>query len=293
MGVSLFLIYLPALNFIVITVYTLLKSFWNTFVKEKTLIESDYNTISTLISKNTLYIFLLYIWIHPFYNFNKFQILFIGILFLGILSYLSLYPTNTDLGFFSNLTLIQGLILLTSENLLTIFFILELINSLILYTMLWAPRSSYETSTKTTYRIINSIIYQFILNFFSSIILYIALNQLIIITGSMSLSIFSIISNNDLLLFWTSILLFSFLLKLGTGPWIFFKINIYKNMNLILAMLYTIVYFTIILVFFISLFLKFGFLLTININLIFILLICFTAFSFLTLVFQTSNILIF
>ena len=55
-----------------------------------------------------------------------------------------------------------------------------------------------------------------------------------------------------------SLLYLSFFIKLGIGPWIFFKIEIYQNFNLILIILYTVIYFLGILFFFFNLFTVYG-----------------------------------
>jgi hypothetical protein len=167
------------------------------------------------------------------------------------------YPT--DLGFFFTQLYFIALILLTTSNLLNLFLILEVINVLLIYSFLITPVLRGVSTNKTLFQdnwILKSCVYQFILNFFSSIFFFWSYNLLIGLTQSTN---FFFLTNIDLGLTqyntYLSLLYLAFFIKLGVGPWIFFKIEIYQNFNLILIITYTMLYFLIVLFFFFNLFL--------------------------------------
>ncbi len=167
------------------------------------------------------------------------------------------YPT--DLGFFFTQLYFIALIILTTSNLLNLFLILEVVNVLLIYSFFITPVLRGISLHKTLFQdnwVLKSCIYQFILNFFSSIFFFWSYNLLIGLTQSTN---FFFLTNIDVGLtqynIYLSLMYLAFFVKLGVGPWIFFKIEIYQNFNLILIITYTMLYFLIILFFFFNLFL--------------------------------------
>lgn len=117
-----------------------------------------------------------------------------------------------------SISTIQILWLLTTTNLITLFFLLELTNSIILYTMLITSLNSQISTNNTTLQLINTLIYQFILNFFSSIVLYITINLYIVMTGTtyiINITELFYISDIQTIISW---FLLAFLIKIGNGP---------------------------------------------------------------------------
>lgn len=170
------------------------------------------------------------------------------------------YPT--DLGFLFTQLYFVALILLTTSNLLNLFLILEVVNVLLIYSFLITPVLRNISTHKALFQdnwILKSCVYQFILNFFSSIFFFWAYNLLIGLTQSTN---FFFLTNIDLGLTqynaYLSLLYLAFFVKLGVGPWIFFKIEIYQNFNLILIITYTMLYFLTVLFFFFNLFLVYS-----------------------------------
>lgn len=77
---------------------------------------------------------------------------------------------------FMGFSVISSLSLLLSKNLINIFFTLELINMLVIYSFFLNAMSAKQVSSNSALKISASCVYQFILNFFSSIILFAAIN---------------------------------------------------------------------------------------------------------------------
>ncbi len=107
--------------------------------------------------------------------------------------------------------------LLTSADVLNIFFVLELLNALVLYSFFFTASYSGSSSAAAA-RIAASCVYQLTLNFFSSIILYIGLAAYIGYTGGSSLQHASLWAQSGAPAIASSIFLAAFLLKFGTGP---------------------------------------------------------------------------
>jgi hypothetical protein len=71
--------------------------------------------------------------------------------------------------------LITGTLLLTAGNLLYVFFILELLGFIVLYSMFTLYLTSFNNMSQHISNILISLIYQFILNFVGSILFYFSL----------------------------------------------------------------------------------------------------------------------
>ena len=166
------------------------------------------------------------------------------------------YPI--DFGIFLIFLYFSGFFLLISNNFLNVFIILEVINLLIIYSFIINLQFNNLSTTLILNKsvwLLNACIYQFILNFFSSILFYISFNMLISATSVSTfwnLGIFNEFNFN--LSSYFTLVYISFFIKFGIGPWIFFKIEIYKNFNYILLLFYTISYFLVLLIFFFNLF---------------------------------------
>jgi hypothetical protein len=166
------------------------------------------------------------------------------------------YPV--DVGIFLIFLYFSGFTLLISNNFLNVFIVLEIINLLIIYSFIihlqFNNLNKHLILNKSLW-LLNSCIYQFILNFFSSILFYFSFNMLISttsLTTFWNLNLFNSVNFN--LTSYFTLVYVSFFIKFGIGPWIFFKIEIYKNFNFILLIFYTITYFLILLIFFFNLF---------------------------------------
>lgn len=139
-----------------------------------------------------------------------------------------------------------------------LFFLLELLNAVILYTMLWSSSYWSVTNKQSSARAVNTITYQFVLNFFSSIILFFGINSVISLTGSSDLRLVSLCLLSEEVRLYVSLVLFAFLLKFGTGPWVFFKVNIYRGLNLSSILVYSVVYLSLVFSFYLNLFAVYG-----------------------------------
>jgi|JFJP01.1.fsa_nt_gi hypothetical protein len=169
---------------------------------------------------------------------------------------------TTDVGFLFVQLYYMIVLLLTANNLLSVFLVLEVVNVLIIYSFFVTTTLNITSSGKFLFKdnwILKTCVYQFILNFFSSIFFFWAYNLLIGLTQSTNFFFLTHISPTMYPYnLYISLLYLSFFIKLGIGPWIFFKIEIYQNFNLILIILYTVIYFLGILFFFFNLFTVYG-----------------------------------
>lgn len=117
-----------------------------------------------------------------------------------------------------NIIILQSILLLCADNLIVIFFLLEILNALVLYTMLYSNSVRNLLNINGASQITASFIYQFILNFFSSILLYSSINVFIVLTGGASLNILNLFIADNSIQQILSIILVAFLIKFGTGP---------------------------------------------------------------------------
>lgn len=94
---------------------------------------------------------------------------------------------SVDIGFFLMVLFVTSFLLLTSNNILIIFINLEVINALIIYSFFISSYLNLYLKKNLNFSInwvLNSSTYQFILNFFSSILFFIIFNLILIYTNS-------------------------------------------------------------------------------------------------------------
>lgn len=109
-------------------------------------------------------------------NVHKAQIALICLGFIGCYSIIKPRTVGVDHITFLGFSIISSVSLLLSKNLVNIFFTLELINMLIIYSFFLNATSAKQVSENSALKISASCVYQFILNFFSSIILFVTIN---------------------------------------------------------------------------------------------------------------------
>jgi len=242
------------------------------------------------------------------YNFKLFYInnlivnqLFIYSLFFICIFYMlflnkkfsTLYPV--DFGFIVVQLFFTTIILFICNNLLLIFICLEIINIFIIYSFivtLYLNDLTEDDMVCKSNWLLTTLVYQFILNFFSSFFFFYSFNMLLATSQSSNflfLANFNFLDLNYYLLF----IYIAFFIKFGLGPWIFFKLEIYEGFNFVLLLLYTTIYFLNVLPFVFNLF--FIYFLSVDLfSLIFCLvLLIFVFFIFSTFMFSHFNIFIF
>ena len=198
------------------------------------------------------------------YQMFIFSIIFLLFNIVLIVSPNFLIGKSIDIGLFLIILFFICNSLLISNNLLIVFINLEIINVLIIYSFFITSYLNYNSKKNLNFNInwlINSTTYQFILNFFTSILFFLIFNLIVIYTNSTNFIFLNFFNNySDFkFLFYISILYISIFIKFGIGPWIFFKIEIYQGFNLFLLIIYTLIYFLIILIFFLNLFIIYSF----------------------------------
>lgn len=262
--------------------------------------------LPTLLLVFNLYnIFLFYLCVTynniTFLNLNEFlliQLYFLNIVFNIIIWFFTKYtklPLNIDFIIFFFFIILISQTLIIFNNLLNVFFILEIINMLILYSFINSItlRTFHLKNYYSTYWVIESCVYQFILNFIGSIIFYFFYNHLIINYFSVNLHLLSFISSFSSNWFIFNGLYLAFLIKFGIGPWLIYKLHTYKHFNIILLLVYTIVYFLTILIFFLNLFFFYKFSISLNFTYLVVVSLLFIFYFILTYLFTYNNILIF
>lgn len=236
-----------------------------------------------------------------FLNLNSlvmFQLFFINIIFnimLIFFSSLKKLPINLDFIIFFFFIIIISQALIIFNNLLNIFFVLEITNILIIYSFINSItlKTYHIKNHYSVYWLIESCIYQFILNFVGSIIFYIFYNHLIINYYSVNLFTLSILSNFTTSTFMFNGLYTAFLVKFGVGPWLIYKIHMYKHFNIVLLLTYTVIYFLTILIFFLNLFFFYKFTLSKVFVYSFISITLLIFYFILTFLFTYNNLLVF
>ncbi len=230
--------------------------------------------------------------INQLFLYSLFFICIFYVLFLNK-KFSTLYPL--DFGFIVVQLFLTTVILFMCNNLLLIFICLEIINIFIIYSFIITLQLTNLTNDDLLCKsnwLLNTLVYQFILNFFSSFFFFYSFNMLLAISQSSNflfLANFSFLDFNYYLLF----MYIAFFVKFGLGPWIFFKLEIYEGFNFVLLLLYTTIYFLNILPFIFNLF--FIYFLNVNLfSLIFCLvLLVFILLAFSTFMFSYFNIFIF
>lgn len=171
-----------------------------------------------------------------------------------------------------NLNILLPLIFFAS-NMLTFFFIVELVSTIILFKFVvgrdWEIQVSdkknnffnYSSNYKSN-SFINIIFFQYWISFFSSVLLVFSLLMFIYYYGTTEWVLLNFLTSVD---FFTNDIRFNiniivtyivffigFFLKLGIAPVHFYKIELYKGLPFITLMIYTIYFFFIFFIFFIN-----------------------------------------
>lgn len=143
----------------------------------------------------------------------------IALLALGLIASLaSKRFRHPDILVFLVFTGLASIYLLNSSDILTVFFVLELLNALVLYSFFFTANYSGAGHSNAAARIAASCIYQFTLNFFSSIVLYSGMAAYIAVTGGSSLTQASLWGCHQWSSFGLTLFVLAFLIKFGTGP---------------------------------------------------------------------------
>lgn len=153
--------------------------------------------------------------------------------------------------------IVTSVFLLMSNNILQIFFLIEMLGFLILYSFLTFNLFFDKKTNQNVSLILNSTVNQFLLNFFSSVIFYCSIFGLLTYVNSTNILNSFLNFKHNYINIYSTLIVISLLIKFGSGPWIFFKINIYKNLTLNALLIYTIIYFCILMVIFFNFFLFF------------------------------------
>lgn len=188
---------------------------------------------------------------------------------------------------------IACILVLSASNLLFAFFVIELVGFVILYAMLvlYGYRTLLPTVAANS-AIVASLTYQFILNFLSSVLFYGALSALLYYHGSLGLSSASIWGWVGSTSVWSNMALVALFIKFGAGPWVFYKLRIYNGLSLLALALYTIVYFSVLLIFFFNLLFVFGLPVDVAIVSILLSMAVSAILFFSSTVFQQGNVLL-
>lgn len=183
--------------------------------------------------------------------------------------------------------------LILSANALSAFFALELLSALTLYGFfVFGSYKVINLQQSSSYMAAGSV-YQFILNFIGSFLFY---TSMVLICTSHGTYVYfapqSVLASNYAQLY-QSLMILAVLLKLGTGPWIFYKFNIYKSFTVTLSILYTFIYFTGVFVFLYNMFGVFGVSFNTSLTWFLILLLSIAVLVFSANVYQTGPIVLF
>lgn len=116
---------------------------------------------------------------------------------------------------------------------------------------------------------------------------------MITLTGSSDLRLVSLCLANEGITLYVSLVLFAFLLKFGTGPWVFFKVNIYRGLNLNSILVYSVVYLSLVFSFYLNLFAVYGLSLNSFYRYLIIAVSAFASVVFSGFAFQVPNIFVF
>lgn len=144
---------------------------------------------------------------------------------------------------------IGAMLLIFSASMLTTFFTLELLGSVTLYAFFVFSGYSISGAAQQASSASTSSIYQFILNFFGSVVFYVGLGFLTYYHGSSTFWNASTRMAGGYALWAQTTVAAAILIKLGLGPWIFYKLSIYKGLTVQTIAVYTFVYFGALLIF--------------------------------------------
>jgi len=209
-------------------------------------------------------------------NMNLFLFLFFNIIFFVIYFILIKLPNlkNIQFEYFISIIILNLILplLFFSNNILTFFFILELVSSLILFKfvvgrdweLLISSKKNNFFNFSNNYKsnsYINIIFFQYWISFFSSVLIVYSLLMFFYFYGSTDFVILNFLTSIDFNLnsldFNISIILtyiaffIGFFLKLGLAPIHFYKVELYKGLPFITILIYTIYFFFIFFIFFI------------------------------------------
>lgn len=150
-------------------------------------------------------------------------------------------------------------ILYFSNTIYSFIFILETISILILYkfsvsrfffknNIFYKNTSLFENQLPRPY--LNLIFFQYWVNFFSSVILFFCVFNILLLSGTSDWLIINILNKisstlkNDFIYFFIYIIfIIGMFLKIGFTPTHFFKIEVYKGLSLVSILFYTVFYF--------------------------------------------------
>jgi NADH:ubiquinone oxidoreductase subunit 2 (subunit N) len=154
---------------------------------------------------------------------RKFQLLLAMCLLVVVLAHALSQPNSSkssqlDTALLMLFSALTALFLILSSNLITLFLALELVNMLILYSFLATSHRSIESSHASGAAVVSACVYQFILNFFSSIVMFVGISGYVSVTGGADISAARIFLDDQSVSGYASMLLLAFLLKFGTGP---------------------------------------------------------------------------
>ena len=238
--------------------------FWRVFARSRALDEaasvSDASAALRLTSITVLLFGLVIVpALHPLATCLQSAQSSIALLTFGLVSALASNRfRHPDILVFIVFTALAAVYLLNAADVLTLFFVLELLNALVLYSFFFTASYTGAGQSSAASRIASSCVYQFTLNFFSSIALYVGMTSYIALTGGSSLTHASLWSFDQRASLGLTLFILAFLIKFGTGPWIFFKVNVYRNMNFQLVLLYSAAYMLVIFTLFLNLLFVFG-----------------------------------
>lgn len=148
--------------------------------------------------------------------------------------------------------------LLLSANALSAFLALELLGAVTLYGFfVFASYNATNNEQSSSYMALGCI-YQFILNFIGSFVFYTAIALISSAHGTCSFGSPQNILADGFASNCLNLLILAIVIKLGVGPWIFYKFNVYKSFTVAMAALYTLIYFGGVIVFLYNFFGVFG-----------------------------------
>lgn len=200
---------------------------------------------------------------------------------------------NIELVNFVIFCALASILLITSTNMITAFFALELLGAVTLYAFFVFSGYNISGSAQQSITATSSSVYQFILNFFGSLFFYTALGILTYYHSSSTLqSSLARLATGWPLWAQTSIM-FALLIKVGTGPWVFYKLSIYKGVTIQTIVVYTFVYFAAIMVFLFEVIHSSGFSTTQSFGLISVIFLVSCSIIFGANIFQTGSIMLF
>ena len=321
---TFFLIGLPIFSFWVFSVKIFIEIWWLDFQNFPLLVNTtlDHKSVkrfkrsgvvfNKLLVSNLVTLILFFTFVLKFYSFeiNMFYInsfifkqavilcvTFVLILwFLGNLTH-TVYTYNSDIMFFLSQSLFTTIMLLFSHNIFMAFLSLEVLNVLIIYSFLSTTVLnilSIESIGLKELWVVKTAIYQFILNFFSSIVFFWSFNIIVATTQTSNFFFLAYVNfSNANLIPYMVVFYLAFFLKLGMGPWIFFKLEIYQNFNFLLLLVYTCIYFLGVLVFFYNMFFIYGMPVTTKLSIVFLTILLCVAIKFSLIMFTYYNIYVF